>query len=569
MARGEEQTGPATAGEPAAAASWPPIQVLMIAVVFAVLCVTLYRPALEGSFLSDDYGYIVTNAYTSELSWDNVLAILDPTGPAKLYTANYAPVHLLLHALEQHIFADEVLGYHLVNILVHAANSALLVALLLASGVPAVGALLGGLVFAVHPANVEAVAWISQLKTNGALALSLGALLAHRRRPGLGALLFALALLTKASAVCALPAAAAFTWARRGRPGGSARHWRWLGLWGLILVLYSIPQFASFAHLGQVDVVAYDDPLVHARTIAAVGMRYLVMALTSYGVSAFQEPPPALSWLDPWWLAALPTGALLAWRVVATLRSRSQEAAYWVFAASSFALVSQLFPFVHPVADRYLYFVLPGLIGGALLLGMEGKHRLAASRESGRSLRLPSPGALAGGAAVVALLLATFFGLRTWERARLWRNETWLLTDAAAHYPGGSTAHFLRARRSAQVGDVDTAVAELRAAAELGIDSFSQIMGDPGLAPIRQTTAFAEVVREVAGRWIERARERGYSTQPELRVMGHAHLVREEYAEAVEALERALQAGGPLDSVVRAELEAVRARAAALNPGGS
>jgi hypothetical protein len=511
MARDEAETGPATAGGPAAEDSWPPTRVLMLAVAFAVLCVTLYRPALEGEFLSDDYGYIVTNAYTSELSLDNVLAILDPTGPAKLYTANYAPVHLLLHALEQHIFADELPGYHLVNILVHA------------------GALLGGLIFALHPANVEAVAWISQLKTNGSLALSLGALLAHRRRPGLGALLFALALLTKASAFCTLPAAAAFTWARRGEPGGSARHWKWLALWGLILVLYSIPQFASFAHLGQVDVAAYDDPLVHA--------------------------------LDPWWLGALPTGALLAWRVVATLRARSEEAGYWIFAAGSFALVSQFFPFSHPVADRYLYFVLPGLIGGVLLLGMEGKRRLDEARESGATSRLPSPGALALVAATVALLLAAVFGVRTWERARLWRNETWLLMDAAAHYPDGGTAHFLRARRAAQVGDVGTAVAELREATERGIDGFSQILADPGLASIQRAPAFVALVRDVAGRWIERGRARGYSTQPELRVMGHAHLVREEYDEAIAALEGALRAGGPLDAVVRTELEAVRARA--------
>jgi len=74
---------------------------------------------------------------------------------------------------DRNIFAGEVFGYHLVNVAVHALNSVLLVALLLRSRLPAAVALLGGLVFAVHPANVEAVAWISQLKTNGALALTL------------------------------------------------------------------------------------------------------------------------------------------------------------------------------------------------------------------------------------------------------------------------------------------------------------------------------------------------------------------------------------------------------------
>jgi hypothetical protein len=66
----------------------------------------------------------------------------------------------------------------------------------------------------------------------------------------------------------------------------------------------------------------------------------------------------------------------------------------------------------------------------------------------------------------------------------------------------------------------------------------------------------------MAGRWIERAQRRGYGTQPELRVLGLAHLEREEYADAVAALEASLRVGGPLDAVVRAELAEARARLA-------
>ncbi|MEE8475301.1 MAG: hypothetical protein V3T01_08130, partial [Myxococcota bacterium] len=60
------------------------------------------------------------------------------------------------------------------------------------------------------------------------------------------------------------------------------------------------------------------------------------------------------------------------------------------------------------------------------------------------------------------------------------------------------------------------------------------------------------------GKWIDRAHARGYSTQAELRMLGHAHLMREEYDQALGALEGALQAGGPLRDVVAAELEALR-----------
>jgi hypothetical protein len=227
---------------------WPAVWPLLLFALFAAIVLILYRSCLGGEFLSDDYGYIVTNPYTAELSRENVLAM---TG------------------LEQQIFADDVVGYHLVNLLIHAANAVLLVALLVASGLPRTGALLGGLLFVVHPANVEAVAWISQLKTNGSLALSLAALLALRRHPAIGTLLFALALLTKAAAASALPVAAAFVWAWRGTPGGSPKRWAWVGAWAVVLGLFAIPQFDAFAHIGGVDVPAYDDRLVQLRTIAA------------------------------------------------------------------------------------------------------------------------------------------------------------------------------------------------------------------------------------------------------------------------------------------------------------
>ena len=205
---------------------WPKAWPLVAFLGFALLALAIYRGALAGPFISDDLGYIVTHPYTEELSAENLRAIFDPFGPAKLYAANYAPIHLLLTALEREVFANASFGYHLVNVLVHALNATLLVALLLAAGLPRGAALLGGVFFAVHPANVEAVAWASQLKTNAALAFSLGALLALRRHPVWATGLFALGLLTKASAAFALPTAAAFVWAWGvWEPDRSGRRW--------------------------------------------------------------------------------------------------------------------------------------------------------------------------------------------------------------------------------------------------------------------------------------------------------------------------------------------------------
>ena len=86
-----------------------------------------------------------------------------------------------------------------------------------------------GALFLLHPANVEASAWISQTKTTLALALSLGALLLFPSRPGLSLVTFTLGLLTKASAAFALPMAAVFVWLDRDARGPwRARRYRFL-----------------------------------------------------------------------------------------------------------------------------------------------------------------------------------------------------------------------------------------------------------------------------------------------------------------------------------------------------
>ncbi len=516
---------------------------LLLFVVFAVLGLAIHRAALDGAFVSDDFGYL-NHPYTADLRPGTLLAIFDPTGPARLYAANYAPIHLLLTAIEKQIFANDPFGYHLVNVLLHAANGALLVALFVATGIPRAAALLGGVVFLVHPANVEAVAWVSQLKTDAALTFSLAALLAFRSRSGLSTVLFASGLLTKASAAFALPTAAVLAWTWRDEADSPLL--RWLCVWAAIFVLYAIPQFTSFGHLGEVEVAAFEDPLVQLRTIAAVGMRYLVMAVSGYGVSAFQQPEPSLSWLDPWWLVALPTGALLLWRVIVTLRRGSPEAAWWVAAAVSFAPVSQLLPFLYPVADRYLYFILPGLLGGVLFLWERLRPRL--------------PDAAPRLATWLVLAGCLLFAWQGAARAALWQGEMRLMLDAAAHYPRGGMAAFLEARSAAQQGDVDTAVDRLRWAADHGIDRFLVYSGDPGLAPIRNTPEFRAFVHELAGRWIEQARHRGHGTQPELRMVALAHLQRGELEAAERVFEQALAVGGPMEPLVRAEFEQLKKR---------
>jgi hypothetical protein len=544
-----------------AANDWSIGSFLLLFAGFAILSFAVYRPALQGEFLSDDIEVIVKNPFVSALSLENLAAIVDVRSGEKSFTGNYAPIAELLTALERHFFGDRVSPYHAVNVLLHALNAVLLVAWLRSSRLPAAGALLGGLLFTLHPANVEAVAWMSQLKTDAALALSLAALLTFRPAPLAGTLLFAAALLTKASALFALPTAAALVWARGGGPGGGARHWAWVAVWALIFGLYAVPEFSSFERFGEVDVEPYPDAAAHLRSVAAFGSRYLVMAATSYGLSAFHQPEPVHSLLDPWWLAALPAAALFLWRIAVSLRRRSEEAAYWVAAAAGYAPISQVFPFLFPMGDRYLYFVLPGLIGGSLFLASEVHRRLAAAAATGRAPPASKRG-ISRAAIACSLALAAFFGVRSAERAGVWRNETYLLLDAARHYPDGGPANLLRARRAAQAGDVTGAIEALRRAEEHGFANFMNLPNDPALAPIARTQAFHDFVRDMAGRWIERSRGWGHMNQAQYHLLAHAHMIRDEIPEAKTALEKAIAAGGPQEAVLRSELAQLRAIAA-------
>ena len=523
---------------------------------FAVLGLVIFAPALRGQFVSDDLGYIVTNPYVHELSLENLLALLDPRGEPALYTANWAPLHLLGHAVEWSLWGPDTAGYHVVNILLHALTAALLVALFSQRGFSRAASSLAGLVFLVHPANVEAVAWIFQLKTIGALALATGALLAHPRRPWLGALLFALALLTKASALFALPVAAVFAWIARDPQDGWRVHWRWLGLWALILALYAWPQFFAFERVGQVGGLD-TDAWVQVRTIAAIGARYLAMAATSYGAAAFHEPARALSWLDPWWLAGLAAGVLLAVRCSLALVRRREEAAWWVWAAAAYAPISQVFPFLYPMADRYLYTILPGLLGAAMLVARELWTRLEPRLRPRLSARGAVPPAWIATAAAVALVLV--FGVRSHERARVWRSTATVELDTIRHYPDGISANMSRAAQAAQRGDAREAANSARRAFELGFHRFMHFYEVPAFAAVRDSPAFQALVVEMAGRWIEETRRMPNPTQADLRVRAHAHFVRGEHAEAEVLLEQALRLGGGFDAVVRAELAQVRA----------
>jgi hypothetical protein len=521
----------------------------------------MYRPALHGDFLSDDSLYLTQNPWVQRLAPEDVVAMLDPWGGPASRSSNWAPVNLLLHGLEWQVFGDRTVGYHVVNVGIHALVSVLLALVFVRAGIAPLAAWLAAGLFLVHPANVEAVAWISQLKTLASTALALGALLAHPRRPLIGVTLFALAVLTKATAFFVLPVAAWWAFAAHRNGSEPEPRFGWLAVWTGLFLLYLTPQFTAFFHGTIEEATLHPDPFVHVRTLFAIGAHYLWMAATGLGIAPFHQPPPVESIADPWWIAALVLGTAMAIRTLVTLRRFSVEAGFWIWTVFAYAPISQILPFRYPMGDRYLYDVLPGLMGALLAAGTAGLRRIDARRAAQGTP--PLVGAtLRNVGCAAALALAALFAVRSHAQAAIWQGLHPLVQASARAYPDGMNAHLLRANDAAIANDRPTAVAELRLATDRGFDLFS-LLASPAFSALRSDPDFQALIYELAGRWIELAESRGYDSQPELVGWAEAHAIRKEWSEAVGRLERAQALGGPIDPLVRERLETARRELAA------
>jgi hypothetical protein len=523
---------------------------------FSIVALIVYGPVLSGGFISDDIHYVAANEYVHTPSADNWIAIWNPRSEVTELVENYAPVHLSLHALDWQLFGPDVLGHHVVNVLLHALAAALLVPIFRRSGIGDRAALLGAASFLLHPTNVEAVAWISQLKSSAALVLSLAALLLHPRRPLLALLFFALALLAKPFAAFALIVASLFQWMRGGgdRAGaGGQRAWAWLAAWLVVLLGFAWIETLAFSLTAGLAPPLYADPWIRILTAFSLALRYLLMAATGLGLSTFHEPPAVTSVLDPWLIGGLCAIAFLGWRVVVCLRQRREEAIYWLWAAIGFGPLSGIVSLPYPMADRYLYFVLPGLIGALLLWAQEilpAVSRRFEKVEYASALRI---------ALILGLtLLLAHFAYASYSRTSIFRTPEGLMADAERNYPEGAAANTRKASRAARQGDYSAAMVHLRAAHVRGYNRVDYLLQDSAYAAMQDHPEFMALKLEMARDWISRLGKISELSHYKARALAQAYVVTDELDLAVAALERAAEAGGPIAETLRADALAIQ-----------
>ena len=125
------------------------------ALAVVLLAVIVYYPSLRGGFIFDDDIHLTENDL-----------IRDPDGLYKFWCtmepADYWPVSNTSLWLEWRCWGKNPTGYRVTNLLLHCVECLLIGLILRKMEIP--GAFFAALLFAVHPVNVESVAWISQRK---------------------------------------------------------------------------------------------------------------------------------------------------------------------------------------------------------------------------------------------------------------------------------------------------------------------------------------------------------------------------------------------------------------------
>jgi protein O-mannosyl-transferase len=205
--------------------SWPAV---LGALMLVALVLATYAPVTQNTFIWDDNDYVTQNLTLRTLPGLRSIWFSPFSLP------QYYPLVHTTFWVEYHLWELEPLGYHLVNVLLHATSVLLLCRLLVRLEAP--GAWLAAALFAVHPVMVESVAWITERKNVLSLALTLGSMLCYLRfapategtgrassRAGgwtyyaVAFVLFVLALLSK-TVVASMPAVLlVIYWWKRGR----------------------------------------------------------------------------------------------------------------------------------------------------------------------------------------------------------------------------------------------------------------------------------------------------------------------------------------------------------------
>ncbi|MGA2243313.1 MAG: tetratricopeptide repeat protein, partial [Verrucomicrobiota bacterium] len=401
---------------------------LVIQGTLIVLLVFLaYLPALRAGFIWDDDAYVTNNPTLHDLG--GLQRIWFEVGAVPQY---YPMVHTTFW-LEYHLWGLHPVGYHLINVLLHATAAILLWQVLLRLRIR--GAWLAAVLFALHPVCVESVAWITERKNVLSVVFYFTAALAYLRFVALeepdgpnrlrwywylGALVLFIAALLSKTVTCSLPAALLLVcWWKKGRVQRGEilplLPFFALGV-GLGLMTAWIEKFHVGAQGAEWSLTFADRCLIAGRALWFYAGRLVWPAYLTFNYPRWKiEPEMWWQWLFPVAAVGVVAGLWLARRRI----GRGPLVAVLFFAGTLGPALG--FVNVYPmrysfVADHFQYLASVGLIA----LCAAGLNRIPR---------------------IVPATVIVVLGVLTWRQASVYRNLETLWRDTLAKNPGAFLAH--------------------------------------------------------------------------------------------------------------------------------
>jgi protein O-mannosyl-transferase len=473
------------------------ISSFVVPAALALTTLIVFLPALNAGFVNwdDEVNFLVNPNYrglgAAQLQWMFTNFLM----------GNYIPFTWMTFGLDYVVWGMNPAGYHLTNILLHAANAVLFYFIALhllrlsaprhlvdGSSAPIIGSAFATLLFAVHPLRAESVAWITERRDVLSGFFCLAAVLTYlqycgvpdrqtgrtRNAPGwywasLG--FFALALLSKSMAMT-LPAILLLLDAyplRRLGVVGSGRRW----LPSRSVVVEKLPFFllslvAAYTSLVAIDLatqvasrsgaIPWDaDATVEVSSIDRVAISanallfYLWKMAVPLGLSPFYQLPPP-SGFETWpALISFAVVLLVTTVVIVGHRRWPALAAAWV---GCIVMLSPVIWVPQIAADRYTYLACAGwalLCGG----GLASAWRYCQRRNIDARIN--------GSLVVLALAVVAALGVLTWNQVGVWRDSETLWAHAVAAWPS-SRSYYKLGEALAQRGKWAKAIENLEAA---------------------------------------------------------------------------------------------------------
>jgi tetratricopeptide (TPR) repeat protein len=434
----------------------------LFGLLLAAVTIFMYQPAWNGGFIWDDDAYVTNNELLTA-----------PDGLRRIWfsldsPSQYFPLVYSTFRIEHALWGLNPTGYHWVNLLLHVANALLVWRLLARLHVP--GAWLAGAIFALHPVQVESVAWITERKNvlmGFFFLLTLLAWVAFvdertKRRwcfYGLALILYVLALSAKTTA-CTLPAALLLILWLQKKPISWQRILQVVPFFFLGLGVGLVTVWWERYHQGTSRTLfAFLSPIERI-LIASRAVWFYLSKLIWPSNLTFIYPKWNISPAHPldyaWLLAGIALCAVIYFVRRYVGRSVEVAAAFFVATLSPVLGFIMLYTFRYTfVADHYQYLASIGPIA----LASAGVAKLADNFKRRRPLILS-----------VAVCLIVTLALLTWRQAAMYGDIEALWRTTLARNPSCWMAHNNLGIVLFQKGNSDEAIDHYRTTLEMQPD---------------------------------------------------------------------------------------------------